>query len=538
MQTTTLALSQNLKGGTSGAVARSFSSAGSKKDASRKGSSTRAQSVAALVLQGPHAAPATPSTPTALGATSPTSTTALVLAAAAAPVVLRISLTTAFDVQVRASVQGARWQDDASGLPEVCKAGATSSATYVANFGGRDAKGSLTIEEFEPVMFSVAHSRKSTPFVGLVGRWRYTVLSAAPWDWRENGDKPIEGKAADLELSAACLKVHIRAATPMELKRCLQLQALQEAEKGEDYDTLLAQLTKAKIAGVELEHIERAEERIRMLRKQGLHVNPGCDKDTLREAMHWGRVTSKAGSSNMEEPCSTPDCPCNAANCGEVLEIVPEAVQGILGKGTDKELFEELLDAALGVKEGSVWRAGGKFIFSAFDRNQSVIALTRMLDSFGKSHCARLMLDLVSKSEKKYGGYVTAVQVNFHPHGDTYHDQHRDIYSGKQRAGPNCTCSFRECVGTVCYSLGSSRICHLETMTDDMSAVKPCSESCCGRREQRWLHSGEAMYFNAPWNQNHTHGIPKAEEWAGPRISVAFLLGSAQNAAQSALAMS
>jgi len=124
---------------------------------------------------------------------------------------------------------------------------------------------------------------------------------------------------------------------------------------------------------------------------------------------------------------------------------------------------------------------------------------------------------------------VTAVQINFHPNGSTFHDQHRDIYSGKQRAGPNCTCSFRECVGTVCYSLGSSRMCQLDTMTDDTSSLKACGESCSGRREMRWLHSGEAMYFNAPWNQNHMHGIPKMENYSGPRISIAFLLGAAQN---------
>lgn len=49
------------------------------------------------------------------------------------------------------------------------------------------------------------------------------------------------------------------------------------------------------------------------------------------------------------------------------------------------------------------------------------------------------------------------MEVNFHVDGSSFHDQHRDVYSAKQRAGPNCACSFRECVGTLCYSLGSSR---------------------------------------------------------------------------------
>ncbi len=53
--------------------------------------------------------------------------------------------------------------------------------------------------------------------------------------------------------------------------------------------------------------------------------------------------------------------------------------------------------------------------------------------------------------EATYGGFVSAVQVNFHCNGESFHDQHRDVYSAKQRAGPNCACSFKECVGTVCY---------------------------------------------------------------------------------------
>merc|ERR1712070_529432 len=99
-------------------------------------------------------------------------------------------------------------------------------------------------------------------------------------------------------------------------------------------------------------------------------------------------------------------------------------------------------------------------------------------------------------------------QVNFHMNGSTFHDQHKDIYSAKQRAGPNCTCSFRECLGTVCYSLGSSRKCLCETAVDEASAFAPCGPDCQGCREYRWLHSGDAMFFNGPWNQNHTHGIP------------------------------
>ena len=73
-----------------------------------------------------------------------------------------------------------------------------------------------------------------------------------------------------------------------------------------------------------------------------------------------------------------------------------------------------------------------------------------------------------------------------------------------------------------------------------------------GKKEYVWLQSGNAMYFNHEWNQNHTHGIPKMDaammknmgyvdedgkeiikgskgcfqENCGPRISLAYLLGA------------
>lgn len=71
------------------------------------------------------------------------------------------------------------------------------------------------------------------------------------------------------------------------LRCCLQGQALREAL---DYDELLAQLTKAKAQGVELPQIELAEERLHVLRKQGKHVNSGCDKESLRQLMQWNKV--------------------------------------------------------------------------------------------------------------------------------------------------------------------------------------------------------------------------------------------------------
>jgi len=225
---------------------------------------------------------------------------------------------------------------------------------------------------------------------------------------------------------------------------------------------------------------------------------------------------------------------CNVEqNPGEVLEFVDGAVQDCLKEfgpdgDADKYLFQGLVDAALTVEEGCIWKAGGKFIFSEFSRNQSVTALDRMLSNSGQHRCAKMVQQLLRHTESKYAGFVTAIQINFHPHKGTYHDQHRDIYSVKQAAGPNCTCQFQDCVGTVCYSIGSSRRVLLETMTDTLSSIKSCGENCHGRREWRWLHSGNSMYFNGAWNDNHTHGIPPSEEECGPRISLAFLLAKAK----------
>lgn len=479
-----------------------------------------------------------------------TSVAALVLkpppqAAPYQPAVVKINVSSAIEAKVSATVQGAQVEDHrgqlTSTLSAVCGAGSTSAATFVSlnPCRGSAAKGTLQIDDFEPVPFSLAHTEQGLTFVNSKGRWRHTALSAPPWDWKNHSsEKPTDGFAADLEVSASAranqpglLKVALRPATEMELKRFLQLRALKEAEEDEDYDTLIAQLMKAKQAGVEREHIERGEERLKELRKAGRHVAEGCAKDDIRTQMVWSRITSRSGAPNTNTPCvKCEDCPCNnQQNEGEQLEVYSNAVQDFLsdfGPEGDRELFQELADSACAVEEGAVWRAGGKFIFSAFDRNQSVIALTRMLMNQGRSRCAKMILRLVQQSESRYEGHVTAIQINFHPHGKTFHDQHRDIYSAKQRAGPNCTCSFKKAVGTVCFTVGSSRVCLLDTCTDELSAIKQCGDSCQGRSERQWLHSGDAMYFNEAWNSNHTHGIPQMQEESGPRISIAFLLGA------------
>ncbi|CAE8721715.1 unnamed protein product [Polarella glacialis] len=303
-----------------------------------------------------------------------------------------------FGARVDVSVQGGEAQTP--GLPEFCATGVSASAVYLARepgHPGNQTDGQLLIQGFDPVPFAVAHTKLGATFVGALGRWRYTNLGAESWDWRSNGDKPTCGRAADLELSGALLQVRLRDATPAELKRCLQMQALRDAQAGDNYDTLHAQLAKARLAGVDREALERAEERLKDMRKQGLHVHEGCSKDDLRAQMTWSRVSRRTGAEESEVCCSAnADCPCNEReNPGEVLSIVPGAVEAILGSGADHELYHALLEAALTCEEGSVWPAGGKLIFSAFDRNQSVIALVRMLETSGSKRCSKMLLDLV-----------------------------------------------------------------------------------------------------------------------------------------------
>jgi len=444
-----------------------------------------------------------------------------------APVLFRLRVSCQ-SFSTRVQVQTLTEVASSSGSEVTCEVGSTEQIVYTLPLGvqGNQTEGKLLIESFSAIPFSVAHSKAGSTFIGGPGRWRYTALSATRWEWRQGADRPSEGRAADLELSGGVLSLQLRAATAAEVKRCCQQQALQDAHDTGDYDELHAQLTKARLASVDLEHLEKAEEKLKVMRKQRMHVAAGCSKDELRRQMSWDLITRPSGT-DTDRPCPVADCPCNeTCNPGEVLSIISGAVESCLGSGADRILFDALVEAALASEEGSVWPAGGKLIFSAFDRNQSVNALVRTLESANQKKCAQMMLKLVQTSEATYGGFVSAVQVNFHCNGESFHDQHRDVYSAKQRAGPNCACSFKECVGTVCYSLGSSRLCRLCSMVDSFSNLKPCGDQCQGREENRWLRSGDAMFFNAKWNQNHTHGIPKTPDEAGPRISVAFLLGA------------
>eukprot|EP00438_Fugacium_kawagutii_P010545 Skav214542 [mRNA] locus=scaffold410:618074:622368:+ [translate_table: standard] len=204
-------------------------------------------------------------------------------------------------------------------------------------------------------------------FIGSPGRWRYTARSAGHWDWRRNAERPSEGRAADLELSQGA-SVQLRAATAAEVKRCCQQQALQDAQETGDYDELHAQLTpsgsyalmtmtKARLASVDLEHLEKAEEKLKLMRKQRMHVSAGrhrCSKDELRQQMSWELITTGTHASDTERTCPvTADCPCNEP-CnpgGWVLSITSGAVDDCLGAGADRLLFETLVEAALASEE-------------------------------------------------------------------------------------------------------------------------------------------------------------------------------------------
>merc|ERR1719393_1041513 len=115
---------------------------------------------------------------------------------------------------------------------------------------------------------------------------------------------------------------------------------------------------------------------------------------------------------------------------GEQLVFYPNAVEEAFrgiplpdGVSADKFLIEELVAAAADAPEGCVWRAGGKFILSAPNRNQAPTALFQMLANTNtaphnitsSSNAERAMRALVGFTERKWNLRVTAIQANFHP---------------------------------------------------------------------------------------------------------------------------
>jgi hypothetical protein len=306
---------------------------------------------------------------------------------------------------------------------------------------------------------------------------------------------------------------------------------LLEAMGKKNYGSLLAQITRSRMRKVELSLIDQACKLLKSMRPpEGTYLT----HKELGSLMKWKRVTCPCGATDSRmEPCKASGaCPCNAgsAEAGEACDIrngsVQEILEGIAPKSesADKWLFQALVRAAMHAPEGCVWKAGGKFILSNEERNQSIKGIVSILErNEPESDAGKGIRALVEHTEKEYGFRISAVQLNFHPNNKTFHRQHRDIYGASQKGGLNCTCKFTRAVGTVCYSIGSSREVLTETMTDKKSKYKACGDDCTGSKTYRWMHSGSAMYFNAPWNGNHTHGIPPLEEACGPRISIALL---------------
>lgn len=327
------------------------------------------------------------------------------------------------------------------------------------------------------------------------------------------------------------MAVSVRAARKKELTRLAQEQALLNAMENKRYGSLLAQISRSRSRKVETALIQQANRLLKSMRpKEGSYLTHA----ELGKMMKWKRVTvpHDATCPTYEHCAASASCPCNQDQaqetelCDIYQDSVGRALEGVVPQNevADKWLFKALVKAALQAPEGCVWKSGGKFLLSNEERNQSPSAIMAVLTrDHPDSDAGRGVRALVEHTEREYGFRVTAVQLNFHVNQTSSHKQHRDIYGAGQKGGINCTCSFMKCTGTVCYSLGSSRQVLCETISDKRSFYEPCCDECTGSKTFKWMHSGSAMYFNAPWNNNHTHGVPQLNEECGPRISVALL---------------
>jgi len=333
---------------------------------------------------------------------------------------------------------------------------------------------------------------------------------------------------------AAVLQLVLRKATETETRRADALESLAEAMQGDSYTRLHAQIVKGKARGVDTIRLKEAEQHLKTLTPEGVEV------DVLKAAMQWEYVT-RGGEGITLDSCKNTDCGlatsvAEPSSCGDTesfdvsqgsvgAALEASALKGVLqGAEPDQWLFDRLVKAAASAPANCLWRAGGKLIMSNPDRNQAPMALMAMLMRYDPEAAGGISA-LIEWTKSTYKCAVTAVQVNFHLDGSSFHAQHRDIFSNaqKEKAGRDCTCSFTKCVGTCCFMVGSSRQVMCERMTDEMSPHEACGPECGGHREHHWFHSGESMYFNDAWNNGHTHGIIPAEQPCGPRISIALL---------------
>lgn len=411
--------------------------------------------------------------------------------------------------------------------------------------------GQLSVSGVPPVPFGVqvevrpsaAAVSSSTPlvsnalsrrnFVASELRTRSVAMGAEELKVSNGLNAAGEGTVVEVAVTEgheAALTVKIRQAKKKELNKLAQQQALRLAMERGRYSSLLAQIARSKSRKVEASLIDEASRMLKTLQpKDGSFMT----HKELGHLMKWSKATSPDGACEVVQPCdSSADCPCNRgyASPGELCDVINDAVtdalRGVVPShlSADEWLFKALVKAALMAPEGCVWKSGGKFLLTNEERNQSATAIVGVLERENQeTDAGKGIRALVDYTEQHYGYRVTAVQLNFHPNQKSSHKQHRDIYGAGQKGGINCTCSFMKCTGTVCYSLGSSRQVLCETITDSRSKYETCGEDCAGMKTYKWMHSGSAMHFNAPWNNNHTHGIPPMDDPCGPRISVALL---------------
>ncbi|CAJ1349118.1 unnamed protein product [Effrenium voratum] len=441
---------------------------------------------------------------------------------------LAITVTTEVeDVELAVELAEGEAQDE-GGFPAPLPCGVATTR----RFCGKDVLGRLCVAGVPPVPFGV-QVEAGRSFVATEVRRRTLALGAEELGLGSGMGATGRGTAVDMSISEgpqAVLTVNIRRAKKKELTKLAQQQALQTAMERGRYSSLLAQIARAKTRKVEAAMIEQANRVLKTLQpKEGSFMT----HKELAHLMKWRRVTCPDGAAEASVPCELDEaCPCNAGSAqpGELCLVMNDAVAVALKDvapshmPADQWLFKALVQAALHAPEGCVWKSGGKFLLSNEERNQSANAIVGVLERNNtESEAGKGVRALVSFTEQEYGYRVTAVQLNFHPNHKSSHKQHRDIYGAGQKGGINCTCSFMKCTGTVCYSLGSSRQVLCETITDARSKYQTCGEECQGMKTYKWMHSGSAMHFNAPWNNNHTHGIPPLDEPCGPRISIALL---------------
>ena len=341
------------------------------------------------------------------------------------------------------------------------------------------------------------------------------------------------------------LNVSCRPATKKELEREDATLALLRTMKGTKHSSLHACIVRGRAAFVETKLLEAASSKL--LRLTVSHPN----EDRLRKALQWTNITRGGGEEVLDNKCSLSGCTVGQPIEGAIMDIDYHAVKEALRlypmtkenkkmkevELNDQWLFEQLALAAKrgGGAKGGVWFTGRHVMFSNPNRNQSPVALRSYLQRLNCNECSIAMDCLVTYVELKYSKSVSAVQINLHLDGNSCHKQHHDIYSIKQRekAGRDCTCSFKNNVATACFSIGSSRRVQLNAQRGggDDGKSKKCCDECTGVSTKPWLNSGDLMYFNNVWNKAWTHGIPKHDVEndgpIGPRISIALLCAEA-----------